>query len=238
MSWGQSKLALRRAAIAAVLVTAAASAAANVLVVRSTGPSAKAYAPGQTLPDNARLTLRAGDTVVVLGANGTRTFRGPGNFTPSSSAQASNQTVTGNNGRRARVGAVRSGPIIPARDPATIWQVDPTQSGTACLVPSIGVKLWRADDAQTETLTITGPNGQAQTVQWPAGQAMLDWPTSVALANDAEYQLRLSSSPVPSRIRVKTLDTPPQSVQAVAESLISNQCNEQLDLLVAAQPSL
>jgi len=238
LSWGRNKSALSRAAIAAVLVTAAASAAANVLVVRSSGPSAKAYAPGRSLPDNAQLALRAGDTVVVLGANGTRTFRGPGNFSPSSTVQASAQTVQGSNGRRARVGAVRGGPIIPSPNPATIWQVDPTQSGTACLVPSIGVKFWRANAAQTETLTITGPGGQAQTVQWPAGQAMLDWPTSVALANDTEYQLRLSSSPVPSRIRVKTLDTTPQSVQAVAESLIRNECNEQLDLLVAAQPSL
>jgi hypothetical protein len=238
LSWGPNKSALHRAALAALLATLAASAAANVLVVRSSGPSAKAFAPGRSLPDNAQLTLRAGDTVIVLGANGTRTFRGPGNFSPSSSVQASNQTVTGSNGRRARVGAVRSAPIIPTTNPATIWQVDPTQSGTACLVPSLGVKLWRADSGRTETLTITGPDGRAQTVQWPAGQAMLDWPVSVALANNAEYQLRLSSAPVPSRIRVKTLDTPPQSVQAVAESLIRNECNEQLDLLVAAQPSL
>ena len=154
-----------------------------------------------------------------------------------SAVQAGNQTVQGSNGR-ARVGAVRSAPIIPSSNPASIWQVDPTQSGTACLVPSIGVKLWRANSGQTETLTITGPDGRPQTVQWAAGQAMLDWPSSVSLANNADYQLRLSSSPVPARIHVRTLETPPQSVQEVAETLIRNQCTEQLDLLVAAQPSL
>jgi hypothetical protein len=231
-------LTLSRVAIAALIAaTAATTAAANVLVVRSSGPSASAYAPGKSLPDNARLQLRAGDTVVVLGANGTRTFRGPGNFSPSSAVQAGSQTVQGSAGR-ARVGAVRSAPIIPSSNPASIWQVDPTQSGTACLVPSIGVKLWRANSGQTETLTITGPDGRAQTVQWVAGQAMLDWPSTVSLANNADYQLRLSGSPVPARIHVRTLDRPPQSVQEVAETLIRNQCTEQLDLLVAAQPSL
>lgn len=238
LSWDLSKLTLGRLAVAGLLAVTAASAAANVLVVRSSGPSAKGYPPGRSLPDNARIQLRAGDTVVLLGANGTRTFRGPGNFSPSSAVQAGAQTVQNSSGRRARVGAVRSAPIIPAPTPATIWQVDPTQSGTACLVPSIGVKLWRANPGGAETLTITGPDGRAQTVQWPAGQTMLDWPAAVALANDAEYQLRLSSSPVPARIRVRTLDSPPQSVQAVAETLIRNECNEQLDLLVDAQPSL
>ena len=236
MSWDPNKLRLSRVAIAALLAATATAAAANVLVVRSTGPSASAYAPGRSLPDTARIQLRAGDTVVVLGPNGTRTFRGPGSFSPSAAVVAGNQTVQGSSGR-ARVGAVRSAPIIPSPNPATIWQIDPTQSGTACLVPSIGVTLWRANSGQTETLTITGPDGRAQTVQWPAGRAMLDWPASVALANGADYQLRLSSSPVPARIRVKTIDMPAQSVQAVAETLIRNECNEQLDLLVAAQPS-
>ena len=38
----------------------AGTAAANVLVVRSTNPS---YRAGQSLPDNARITLRDGDQV-------------------------------------------------------------------------------------------------------------------------------------------------------------------------------
>src|SRR4051812_47496850 len=87
LSWGLNSL-FGRGAIAALLAAAAMPAAATVLIVRSTGPSAAAYAPGRTLPDNARLTLRAGDAVIVLGAGGTRTFRGPGVFSPSAAAQA------------------------------------------------------------------------------------------------------------------------------------------------------
>ena len=237
LSWGRNRLKLSRAAIAALLVTGAASAAANVLVVRSSGPSAKSYAPGRSLPDNARLQLRPGDTVVVLDARGTRTFRGPGNFSPSAAVQAGTQTVQGNSGRRARIGAVRSAVIVPTATPTTIWDVDASQSGTMCLASSSGVRLWRPDSSQAATLTVTGPNGASQTVAWPAGAATVSWPTAVPITSGAEYQLRQSGSPVPSRILVKTLQSRPSDIQAVAEALIRNECREQLDLLVDTAPS-
>ena len=147
MSWERNRSSLGRIALAVLLVAGAASAAANVLVVRSSGPSAKAYPPGRSLPDNARIALRAGDTLVVLGARGTRTFRGPGNFNPSTAVQAGTQTVQGNNGRIARIGAVRSAPIVPSATPTSIWDVDASQSGTTCLAASSGVRLWRADSS-------------------------------------------------------------------------------------------
>jgi hypothetical protein len=237
LSWVRNRLKLSRAAIAALLVTGAASAAANVLVVRSSGPSAKSYAPGRSLPDNARLQLRAGDTVVVLDARGTRTFRGPGNFSPSAAVQAGTQTVQGNSGRRARIGAVRSAVIVPTATPTTIWDVDASQSGTMCLASSSGVRLWRPDSSQAATLTVTGPNGASQTVAWPAGAATVAWPTAVPITSGAEYQLRQAGSPVASRILVKTLQSRPSDIQGVAEALIRNECREQLDLLVDTAPS-
>ena len=88
MSWDPSKSGLARLALVTLLVTGAATAAANVLVVRSSGPSAKGYPPGKSLPDNARIALRSGDTLVVLSGSGTRTFRGPGNFSPSAAVVA------------------------------------------------------------------------------------------------------------------------------------------------------
>ncbi len=66
------------AASAALL--ASTSAAAAVLVVRSSGPSAAAYPPGKALPDTHMLKLKASDMIVLLDSRGTRTLRGPGNF--------------------------------------------------------------------------------------------------------------------------------------------------------------
>ena len=234
LSWHRNRLS--RLALAALLVTGAASAAANVLVVRSSGPSAKAYPPGKSLPDNARLQLRQGDTLVVMSPRGTRTFRGPGTFSPSSAVQAGPQVVQANNGRRARIGAVRNAGIVPTATPDTIWDVDASQSGTICLAGTNGVNLWRPDASQTATLTISGPNSASGTVNWPAGDDSIAWPASVPIVNNAEYQLSLTGSPVPSRIRVKTLASRPADLQAVADALIRNDCREQLDLLVDTAP--
>ena len=229
----RGNLALIRLALAAALATAAAAAAANVLVVRASGPSARAYAPGRSLPDNARIELVAGDTLVILGANGTRTFRGPGRFSPTGPAQPSPRLNLDAN-TRARIAAVRGSPFVPAARTATIWQVDPRQGGTICLVPANGIELWRANSRRTEALTITGPDGRVQ-VLWPAGQPIIDWPSAVPVRDGAEYQVRASRAPMPARIRVRTIDTPPDNVVAVADTLIRNGCEEQLDLLVATQ---
>src|SRR5687767_10375819 len=93
-----------RLALAGLLALGAAAAAANVVVIRSSGPSARSYPAGRSLPDNARIALRQGDTLVVLDARGTRTFRGPGTFSPSQAVQAGTRTVTTPSGRLARVG--------------------------------------------------------------------------------------------------------------------------------------
>jgi hypothetical protein len=213
----------------ALLATGTVSATANVLVVRSSGPSAKTYPPGRSLPDNARITLQANDSVVVLANGATRTFRGPGNFSPTAAVQASTRAATAD-GRRARIGAVRNAGLVP-RSP-TIWHVDATQSGTFCLASTSEVNLWRPDASQTVNLTITGPGGESQTVEWPAGQSVVAWPTSVGIADGGEYRLRQAGVAVPTRITFQALDSQPADIQAVAQALIANQCEEQLNVLV------
>lgn len=237
MSSHPSRLKLSRLALAALLATGAASAAANVLVVRAQGPSAKAYPAGRSLADNAQIRLAAGDSIIVLTPRGTRTFRGPGNFTASGAAPTGPQTVQANNGRRARIGAVRSAGIVPTAMPPTIWDIDASQSGTMCLAGT-EVNLWRADSSDAATLTVAGPNGASQRVQFAAGANSVAWPAAVPIVSNAEYQLTLSGSPVPARIRVKTLNSRPTDLQAVAEALIRNECREQLDLLVDTAPPL
>ena len=233
MRQDRGRFELVRIALAALLATGAAAAAANVLVVRAIGPSASTYPPGRSLQDNARIQLVAGDTLVVLGASGTRTFRGPGRFSPSGPAQPGPPLALDAN-TRARIAAVRGSPFVPSARTATIWQVDPRQSGNVCLVPANGIELWRANSTRTEALTITGPDGRVQLL-WPAGQAIIDWPSGVSVRDDTEYQVRASRSPVAGRIRVRTIDTPPDNVVSVAEALISNGCDKQLELLVATQ---
>ena len=236
MSWGPNSVTLSRAAVAALLATAAASAAANVLVVRSAGPSASAYPAGRSLPDNARITLQAGDSLTVLGAGGTRSFRGPGTFSPTAAVRAGSQTLAANDGRRARIGAVRNAGIVP-RSP-TIWHVDVTQSGTICLAGTSNVMLWRPDSSAQTTLTITPPGGTAQALRWPANQATIAWPSGTQIVNGGAYSFAEPGVAVPTRITFRTLTTEPTDLQAVAAALIENGCQDQLDVLVETQPDV
>jgi len=234
LSWGQNRTLLRRALFAAAFAATAASASANVLVVRATGPSAGAYPAGRSLPDNARINLRAGDMLVVLGAGGTRTFRGPGAFSPSAAVRAGARTIASTDGRRARIGAVRSAGLVPQSP--TIWHVDVTQGGTFCIANAANVMLWRPDATSSSRITITGPGGAAQSANWPAGQATLPWPPGASIANGAAYSFRQPGVAVPVRITFRTLSTQPTDLQAVAAALIANGCQEQLDLLVESAP--
>ncbi|HEV2817367.1 MAG TPA: hypothetical protein VGW40_09140 [Allosphingosinicella sp.] len=234
MSWDRNSFG--RAAFAALLAATAASAAANVLVVRSAGPSARAYPAGRSLPDNARITLQAGDTLVILGGTGTRTFRGPGTFSPSAAVQAGPRTLASNDGRRARIGAVRNAGIVP-RSP-TIWHVDVTQGGTVCLPGANNVMLWRPDASVPAALTITPPGGQARTAQWPAGQATLAWPSAIPIVSGGTYGFSQPGVGVPTQITFRTLGSEPADLQAVAAALIANGCQDQLDVLVETQPDL
>ena len=65
------------------ITPATAAIAAKVVVVRSVGPSAKAYPPGKALTDTSSIKLNSGDAVTLLGPNASRTLRGPGTFTAS-----------------------------------------------------------------------------------------------------------------------------------------------------------
>jgi len=234
LSWGPNSFTLRGAAVAALLAAAATSAAANVLVVRSSGPSARSYPAGRSLPDNARITLRPSDTLVVLTSAGTRTFRGPGTFSPGTAGRAGTRIVAAADGRRARVGAVRNAGIVP-RGP-TIWHVDITQGGTFCLASASNVMLWRPDASVPVTLTVTPPGGSPRNVQWPAGQTTLAWPSAVPIVNGGAYTFRQPGVAVPTQITLRTLQSAPADLSAVAQALIDNGCQDQLDLLIETQP--
>src|SRR3954453_23963440 len=84
----------------------ATAAVASVVVVRSLGPSAKAYPIGKTLPENAKISLQGGDVVTVLGPRSAQTLRGPGSFAAGQVALASAASARG------RFGALRTGEIV------------------------------------------------------------------------------------------------------------------------------
>lgn len=217
---------------ATLLLAGASTAMADILVVRSVGPSAKNFPLGKRLPDNAKIVLQANDQLTLLDGRGTRELRGPGTFTAASGTSAPAQLASNAsvNGRRARIGAVRGIDTGPLRPP-TIWHVDVAKSTNVCVSPPNKVALWRADAAQATTLTVSGAGGTRQ-LAWPEGDATLDWPDGLPLTDGAQYRLSWPGAAPPTTIQFRTLPQRPSGLEATASLLIANRCDAQLDLLI------
>ena len=216
--------------VSSLLLVGASAAMADILVVRSVGPSAKNYPLGKRLPDNAKIVLQASDQLTLLDGRGTRELRGPGTFTAASASSAPAQLAAASaNGRRARIGAVRGIDTGPLRPP-TIWHVDVSKSTNVCVSPPNKVALWRADAAKAATLRVAGTAGTRQ-LAWPEGAATLDWPDDLPLTDGAQYTLS-GAGAAPATIHFRTLPQRPSGLEATASLLIANRCDAQLDLLI------
>lgn len=217
----RSKLWLVGAAAAVVLSSTAA--VASVVVVRSLGPSSKAYPPGKTFSESASISLKGGDVLTVIGPSSAKTLRGPGNFEARQLALASAA------GQRGRFGALRAAEL--ARNPG-IWDLDVTQNGKMCVSSRNKLQIWRPDSESELKINIRSADGKSQQLSWPAGKASAQWPSSLPIANSAAYQIEWPDSGDKSSVEFVTVAVAPADLVGAAQLLIENGCQHQLDLLV------
>jgi hypothetical protein len=212
------------AGVATALALSSTAAVASVVVVKSLGPSSKAYPPGKTFSESAKITLQGGDVLTVLGPSSAQTLRGPGNFAASQVALASAAA------RRGRFGALRAGEV--AKNPS-IWDIDATQSGTMCVSNPAKLQLWRPDVESAAKVTVRSADGKTQELNWAAGSDLAAWPAAVPVKSGGEYQIEWPDSGEKSSITFVTLKSPPSDLVGAAQLLIENGCINQLDLLVS-----
>ena len=218
----RAKLWLAGAAMAAILSSSAA--VASVVVVKSLGPSAKAYPPGKTLPESAKITLQGGDVVTVLGPASAQTLRGPGNFAAGQMSLASAE------GKRGRFGALRAAEV--AHNPS-IWDIDVSQSGKVCVSNASAVQAWRPDSEAPVTVKIRSSDGKSQDLSWTAGKALAPWPAALPITGGTEYQVEWPDGGDSSKLDVITVNSlPSDDLVGAAQVLIEHGCQKQLDLLV------
>jgi lipoprotein-anchoring transpeptidase ErfK/SrfK len=209
-------------AAAAVALTSTA-AVASVVVVKSLGPSAKAYPPGKTLPETAKITLQGGDVLTVLGPGSAKTLRGPGNF------EAKQVTLASAASQRGRFGALRASEV--AHNPSN-WDIDLAQGGKICVADTSKLKLWRADSDAEAKVQIRSADGKAQELTWAAGKALAPWPSAMPVKSGAQYQVEWTDTGETSSLDVVTVKSPPADLVGAAQVLIENGCQAQLNLLV------
>jgi hypothetical protein len=214
MLWGAAAVAFALGSTAAI---------ANVVVVKSLGPSAKAYPPGKTLPATAKIALQGGDVVTVLGPGAAKTLRGPGNFDTASVNIASAA------GQRGRFAALRAAEV--AHNPS-IWDIDVTQGGKFCVTNAAKLQVWRPDSDAESTVTIRTADGKSQQLTWASGKALTAWPAALPVKSGASYQVEWPDTGEKSNVDVVLVATPPTDLVGAAQVLIENGCQKQLDLLV------
>lgn len=220
------KLPLLLIAGAALLLSGTAASAAKVIIVRSAGPSAKAYPPGKTIPESASILLQAGDMVTILGSSRARTLRGPGTF---SASPGEDDKLALAIGRRARFGALRASDYPQNPSP---WSVDVSRAGKMCVADTSNLTLWRPTALGAVDLRIIAPDGAARTLDWPAGKARLQWPAGLPVRDGAEYQLAVDGA-APVKLTFVALSGVPGDMVAAAGTLIEKGCDTQLDALVS-----
>jgi hypothetical protein len=210
------------------LAMTAVAAEAAVLVVRSSGPSAKAYPAGRALAENQTLNLRVNDVVILLDSRGTRTLRGPGSYNTSVSTAMAGPVVAGP--RRSRVGAVRGAPT-GATSGRNVWQADISRSGNVCVANPADVGLYRArsDNAGRVTVKELGSNRVA-TVDFAAGQKNAPWPAALPVNSGARYEVKGGGGTV--TLNARPIAPVPAGLEGLAQSLIRNDCQAQLDVLI------
>ena len=201
------------------------AALANVVVVKSLGPSAKAYPPGKTLPASAKITLQGGDVVTILGPGAAKTLRGPGNF------EASQISLASAASQRGRFGALRAAEV--AHNPS-IWDIDVTQSGKVCVTDASKLQLWRPNTEAEASVEVQASDGSKQKLSWAAGKALTAWPGTLAVKSGEQYQIEWSGTGDKSSVDVVTVGAVPNDLVGTAKVLIENGCQNQLDLLVAS----
>jgi len=230
-----------QAAIAALLgMTLAGTAMAAPLVVRSAGPSAKSYPAGRSIPDGSKITLKAGDTLVLLDGRGTRTLSGPGSFNATATATAAASTgttlsalVSGGGERRARIGAVRSvrADTGPASNP-NVWYVDISRSSNMCVADPSTVTIWRPDAATPATVTVTRSDGATGKIELAAGQPAEMWPASLPVTDGSQFKLSWAGAKAPTALKFIVVKPSSPDLTDLAQSLIKAGCNAQLDMLI------
>lgn len=223
------------AGCALAMTSGAVAAEAAVLVVRSSGPSAKAFPAGKAVPDNQVITLKSNDVLILLDSRGTRTLRGPGKFSATASAStaatSSLAALTGQNAnRRSRVGAVRR-PPTGATAGRNVWQADVARSGNICVANPADLGLYRANGIGTAQVTVTDlGSGKSAAVKFAEGQKIANWPEAVPVTANGRYQVAAGGDNVTYTARL--IDPVPAGLEGLAQTFIRNDCQAQLDVLI------
>ncbi|MCT2557464.1 hypothetical protein N0B51_00570 [Tsuneonella sp. YG55] len=230
---------LARAFAGLVVAALPVAPAAADVVVAASGPSAKTYPVGRKIGATDKIVLQAGDTVTVLGANGTRVLRGSGTYVLANAAindrsNAYALITRQRSAQRMRTGAVRDVNAGPVTRP-NLWYVDVRQAGPMCIADTSEVRLWRPVTAGEQLYAIGMDSKTASSkANFNDGDMITVWDLSQAPITDGSTYVIAGGDGKPSEITFRVLDAVPEDAEGLAAALIEKGCMAQLDVLSSA----
>jgi len=228
----------RFAAAAATMLTALAlpgTAIAGV-VVASSGPSAASFPPGRKLPDDAKITLKAADSVTILDAKGSRVLRGAGTFTVGAPGMVTRVSQFATLTRQRSASRVRTGTIRgedgKPRSP-NLWYVDLSRSATFCMIDPQTVRAWRPVKEGVATYTVAGATGSARAaLQFTDNISVAPWDIVAApVADGSAYAITGPGNAATVTVTFAVIANQDYTPEDLAAALLAKGCSAQLDLL-------
>lgn len=208
------------------------------VIVASSGPSAKQFPVGKKIAASDQITLKAGDSVTILGSGGTRVIRGAGSHRVGAGNAAKRSTFATltrqRDAARVRTGAVRGDLTGPITRP-NIWYVDVTRSGTMCIADPAAVQLWRPETGGAPVYLVASPTSADHVhVTFAEGATTSTWNAALPLADGSRYSFTSQPDGTSSEVTFAVLDAIPESPEDMAVALIAEGCTGQLEVLSSA----
>ena len=231
MCWGKRTAA---AVLAGLVMVSGAQAG---VVVKASGPSAAQYPVGKKLDDAATINLRAGDSVTVLTANGTKVISGPGQFTVGVRGESKRSTFAvltrQASNARVRTGAVRSGASSAPPTNPSLWNMDVTQPGKFCIADASRVTFWRPATAGERVYVLgSGESDYLVQLKFADGSAQSSLTAAqLPLASNRSYRISSEAGAAPQPVEFVVLDSVPDTADGLGAMLAEKGCTAQLAML-------
>lgn len=224
----------------AAAASVSSAAMADVLVTRSIGAAAREYPRGTRLADDAVIELERGDSVTILGRNGTRQFRTPGRWRVDGRRVLANGNLSrANASGLARTGVSRTGVGADGIPVRTVWQIEMSEPGKVCFVSGEANTIRRGSAEAPRELTVTRTSdGASRTVSFGESDWSQPWPGDFERSPDIAYEISYPGAVTPTSITFLPLAVDAEDEVAVGAALIENGCDAQFQAMMEnAEPA-
>jgi len=117
--------------------------------------------------------------------------------------------------------------------PTSVWSFAAYAAGNLCFPAGERPLLWRSNSSEAVTMVVADAGGREHRAAWPAGDAVVAWPATLAVTANAPYRLRMPGAQ-PQRIWLRPIANGNSlDRDALARALVAARCEDQVATFAA-----